>query len=185
MIMDQGLIPRRYAKALFLAASEKGAEKQLYIEMGSLCAAFDRESDLTKTMANPFVSQADKSRLIISAAQTTAAKSPMLADFLTLLGRNRRIDLIRAIALAYRDIYRKANHIYRVEVVAASAPSAENENRLKEFILKELNGGQMEYSLRIDPDLIGGFVVNIDNERLDASIKNELKQLRFKLLSQR
>ena len=41
----------------------------------------------------------------------------------------------------------------------------------------------MEYNHRIDPDLIGGFVVNIDNEKLDASVANELKQLRLKLLS--
>ena len=34
-----------------------------------------------------------------------------------------------------------------------------------------------------DPDIIGGFTVDIDNERLDASVKNELKQLRLKLLS--
>lgn len=41
----------------------------------------------------------------------------------------------------------------------------------------------MEYSERVDPELIGGFVVNIDNERLDASVSNEFKQLRLKLLS--
>ena len=41
----------------------------------------------------------------------------------------------------------------------------------------------MEYSFVTDPDLIGGFVVTIDNRQLDASVKNELKQLRLKLLS--
>ncbi len=40
----------------------------------------------------------------------------------------------------------------------------------------------MEYDFKIDPELIGGFTVNIGSERLDASIKNELKQLRLKLL---
>ena len=42
----------------------------------------------------------------------------------------------------------------------------------------------MEYTYSTDPDLIGGFTVDIDNERLDASVKNELKQLRLKLLKQ-
>lgn len=41
----------------------------------------------------------------------------------------------------------------------------------------------MEYNLLIDPELIGGFTVDIDSERLDASVANELKQLRHKLLS--
>lgn len=183
--MDQGLIPYRYAKALFMAASDKGCEQQLYLEMCTLSNAFATETDLQKAMSNPYVSNEDKLNLMLAAARTSATKSPLLADFVTLLSRNRRIDLIRLIAIAYQDIYRKARHIYRVEVVAAATPSAENEQRLKDLIHKELKGGSMEYSLRIDPDLIGGFVVNIDNERLDASIKNEFKQLRFKLLSQR
>ena len=41
----------------------------------------------------------------------------------------------------------------------------------------------MEFIATINPALLGGFVVNIDNERLDASIKNELEQLRLKLTS--
>ena len=40
----------------------------------------------------------------------------------------------------------------------------------------------MEYDTHVNPDLIGGFTVSIDNERLDASVKNELKQLRLNLL---
>lgn len=183
--MDQGLIPHRYAKALYMAATEKASDKKLYDLMCALGRAFASETGLQPAMANPYIPAADKLKLVLAAAGTTSEASPLLADFVTLLERNHRIDLIRSIAFAYQDIYRKANHIYRVEVVAASAPSAENEKRLKELILKELKGGSMEYSLRIDPDLIGGFVINIDNERLDASIKNELKQLRFKLLSQR
>ena len=41
----------------------------------------------------------------------------------------------------------------------------------------------MEFTAAVDSELLGGFVVNIDNERLDASIKNELEQLRLKLTS--
>ncbi len=183
--MDQGLIPHRYAKALYMAAKDAGTDRLLYTRMCSLGRAFAQSPEMEQTMANPYISNADKLRLILTGACTTEAESPLLVDFVTLLSRNRRIGMTRAIAISYQDIYRKANHIYRVEVAAASAPTAENEKRLKDLILKELGGGSMEYSLRIDPELIGGFVVSIDNERLDASIKNELKQLRFKLLSQR
>lgn len=41
----------------------------------------------------------------------------------------------------------------------------------------------MEYHHRVDPSLIGGFTVTINNEKLDASVADELKQLRLKLLS--
>ena len=67
--------------------------------------------------------------------------------------------------------------------MTAAAPMAPaDEERLKKFISSHLDGGTMEYDFKIDPELIGGFTVNIGSERLDASIKNELKQLRLKLL---
>lgn len=89
---------------------------------------------------------------------------------------------MRSIALAYLSIYRKANNIYLVEVVSASDIDADLQSRLKSLIEKHLNGGTMEFSQRVAPELIGGFVVNIDSQRLDASIQNELKQLRLNLL---
>ena len=68
--------------------------------------------------------------------------------------------------------------------MSAAAPLAkEAEDRLKKLITDHLAGDTMEYSFVTDPDLIGGFVVTIDNRQLDASVKNELKQLRLKLLS--
>lgn len=178
--MDQGLIPRRYAKALYRAAVEKGCQQELYASMQLLGAAFASEPKLGETMRNPFVAAADKAALVMAAA---GAQTPLLADFVKLLVQNGRIDMVRDIAAAYCLIYRQESNIYRVEVVSAAAMDPAQEERLKQLILSHLNGGSMEYSQRIDPSLIGGFVVNIDNERLDASVKNELKQLRLKLLS--
>ena len=104
-------------------------------------------------------------------------------DFVALLKNNARLDMARGIAMAYLDIYRKANNIYLVEVVTAAPLAADDEQRLKNIINSHLNGGTMEYASRIDSNLIGGFVVKIGSELLDASVSNELKQLRLKLLS--
>ena len=79
-------------------------------------------------------------------------------------------------------VYRKANNIYLVEVVSATPMDNAEQLRLKKLIESHLEGGSMEYSQRVDSQLIGGFIVNIDSERLDASVQNELKQLRLNLL---
>lgn len=180
--MNEGLIPRRYAKALYEFASEKGDSKSVYGLMQSLASAFVAESSLQSVMSNPFIAAADKVKLLVTA--TGAEKGDkVFNDFISLLTANKRLDMSREIALAYLDIYRKANNIYLVEVVTASELSNDDESRLKALIQKHLNGGTMEYSSRVDCELIGGFVVNIGSERLDASISNELKQLRLNLLS--
>ncbi len=180
--MNEGLIPHRYAKAFYEFAFEKGESDKMYGLMKNLVGAFAVEESLQSVMKNPFVNATDKVGLLTTAAQADKGAGTF-ADFMSLLTINKRLDMARGIALAYLDIYRKTNNIYLVEVVTASELSNDDEMRLKSIILAHLNGGTMEYTHRIDAGLIGGFIINIGSERLDASINNELKQLRLKLLS--
>lgn len=179
--MNEGLIPARYAKALLKFAVEKNADKRMYELTTNLTRSFAATPGLDSTMANPFISPEKKEELLLTAAGADASDE-VYRDFIKLLRSNNRLPLARAIAMAYGADYRKANNIYRVEVTAAAPMEAAGEERLKKLIMKHLKGGTMEYDFRIDPGLIGGFTVNIGSERLDASIRNELKQLRLKLL---
>lgn len=180
--MDQGLIPRRYAKALYKFALERQQDRKMYDLMNTLASSFEREESLQAAVCNPFVADADKVELLRVAAGADRSDS-CFNDFMKLLVENRRIAFARGIALAYIVLYREANNIYKVEVVTAADMGSAEADRLKTLVSKHLKGASMEYSQRVDPDLIGGFVINIDNEQLDASISNELKQLRLKLLS--
>jgi F-type H+-transporting ATPase subunit delta len=181
--MDQGLIPNRYAKALFKFALEKGQTPKIYELMKCLVKAFAEQPRLQAAVSNPYISADDKTRLLMTAATADATKDACFADFLALLHHNRRIDFVRQIALAYLDIYREANNIYVVKVTTAASLPAEELDRLRQLVVKHLNGASMEFSQDVDPELIGGFVITINSERLDASVSNELKQLRLKLLS--
>lgn len=180
--MNQGLIPSRYAKALFEYASEKGADARIYELMHTLDNSFVAEPSLQQAVANPFIPAPDKVKLLTSAAGATA-KDEVYARFLQLLTENNRLGAARDIALAYMKIYRSEHRIYLVTVTSAAPMGAAEEDRLKALIERHLNGGTMEYHHRVDPDLIGGFTVTINNEKLDASVADELKQLRIKLLS--
>ena len=180
--MNQGLIPKRYAKALYEFAAEQGNDSQVYAVMRTLEQSFEANPELQKALANPFVSPADKAALIRTAAGVDA-KPGVLTDFLELLKRNERFGLTRGIALAYCDIYRKAHSIDVVRVVSAAPLDPATESRLKSIIAAHLGAHTMEYSSGVDPELIGGFTVQTGNTRLDASVANELKQLRLNLIS--
>ncbi len=180
--MNQGLIPSRYAKALYKFAVEKGKADRVYVLMKNLEAAFAAQPRLQEVMNNPYIAVDDKTRLLMTAAKAEKTDS-CYVDFLKLLVENKRIDFSRGIALAYLDIYREENNIYLVRLItAADLPQAEID-KLHDLVKRHLNGASMEFSRTVDPELIGGFVININSERLDASISNELKQLRLKLLS--
>lgn len=179
--MNEGLIPRRYAKALLKFAVEKHQDTRLYELMTSLAHSFEVLPELDSTVANPFIAADKKIGLLTTAAGADKNDSAYL-DFLKLLKKNNRLPLTRQIALAYIDDYRKANNIYRVEITSAAPLGAAEEERLKKLIGSHLGGATMEYGSKVDPSLIGGFTVNIGSEKLDASVSNELEQLRLKLL---
>ena len=180
--MNEGLIPARYAKALYLVGKEKDADAGLYLMMKSLEKAFEQQPSLQTTLSNPFVTDVDKEGLLKVAA-SASDDSALFVDFLKLLARNRRLDMAYSIAKAFIKLYRKENDIYEVKVVSAAPLSSTDEKRLTSLIEAHLDGGSMEYSSSVDPSLIGGFTVSVGNERIDASISNELKQLRLNLIS--
>lgn len=182
--MDQGLLPRRYAKALYKFALEHNDQSNLYNAMKLLADNFDAAPELQKAVANPFLDESKKEQLIIGAAGNPAPDKggKALADFVRLLLRNRRIALVRQTALAYRDIYREENSIYQVTVTSAVPLDQKDRQRLADLVKTRLGGGTAEIQFEVDPDIIGGFVITIDNDRLDASVRSELDSLSRKLL---
>lgn len=181
MSTTEGLIPRRYAKALYKVGLERQCTDRLYALMQNLAAAFAADPDLAKAIDNPYVELSDKDALLTAAAQADS-KDVTFADFLKLLAENRRIPMAALIADAYVLYYRQERHIRRVEVISAAPLDHALLGRIKELVEKHLDGDSMEFSTKVDPALVGGFVVNIDNERLDASVSRRFKELRQSLL---
>jgi F-type H+-transporting ATPase subunit delta len=95
---------------------------------------------------------------------------------------NRRETFFRATMLAYQDIYRHDNNIARVTIITTTALCDDMIERIKGLLKKQLNK-ELEFVYEIDPSLIGGFVLRVESMQLDASIQNELKKLRVKLLN--
>lgn len=179
--MDQGLIPRRYAKALYDTALPRNEAAALYGAMQTLAKAFAMEPAMGTTMANPFVADADKERLVLTAVPE-AKDIPLFEDFLTLLSRNRRLDLMRDIAHAYIDLYRQSNNIYKVTVQSAAPLDQSVRERITALIQSHIGEGTLEISFEVDPKLIGGFKIRLGNELLDASVATRLNDIRLGLI---
>lgn len=179
--MNEGLIPRRYAKALYEVATDRGCADRLYGMMRSLLSAAEGQPELVRTLSNPYVGDADKRKLLDTAAGATAADTTF-ADWLRVLAQNHRTGMAADIARADIDCYRAARRIYPVTVTSASPLAEPESKRLKALIQSHIGDASMEYSERVDPALIGGFAIDIASERLDASVRNRLEQMRLNLL---
>ena len=182
--MDQGLIPRRYAKALYEIGEERHDNDVLYILMERLCTTFADTPGLGATVSNPFVSNADKTSLLTKAVYGASEQTPdrTYEDFLRLLEKYDRLSMVREIALAFVNLYRTKRSIYRVKICSAAPLDNAARKRLEAIVARHIGNGTMEYEYSVDPSLIGGFTLTVNSERLDASVSNELKQLRLSLI---
>lgn len=180
--MDKGLIPRRYAKALYEVGSERKVNETLYGLMQAMAASFAAEPALARTLANPFVAVSDKTALLVAAAGGDAAADITFGDFLKLLVENGRLDIAWDIARAFIDIYRERHSIYRVLITSAAPLGIDGRRRLESLVAGHIGHGTMEYDYNVDPSLIGGFTVAVNSQLLDASVASKLQQLRRHLV---
>ena len=177
--MNDGLIPRRYAKALYKYAVENGDSEVIYKQLKELNFSYSGINDLKKVMLNPHIPDSDKSRMLLVAADAKPGSS--LDKFILLVLKNNRAEFLRRIALSYVRLYREEHNIAKVEIVMATQLPDDEIKAITDIVERQLKGMTLEISQRIDPEIIGGFMVVIDSLVLDASVKNELQELRLKL----
>lgn len=179
--MITGLIPQRYARALYKYALESGKTAEVYDEMKRVIASYSENPQLGKVLSNPFIAEEEKRRLMLAAAGQPTEEC--YDRFVTLVLEHNREDMFQLMSLAYRDEYRKANNISQVCITTAVRLSDDELERLRRVVRNAYKDSEFEFSYKIDPALIGGFVIDVDSTRLDASINGELEQLRQNLIT--
>jgi len=179
--MNDGLIPSRYAKALYKLANENGDCDETYEQLREFLTRNTAVDELKRVMLNPYISNEEKGRVMVLAAGAKPGSS--LDKFIFLIIKNNRADFLRKIALSYVSLYREQHNIAKVEVATATQLPEKEIQDIIDIVRKQLGDATLEISTEIDPELIGGFTVRVGDMLLDASVKNELKKLRLKLLS--
>jgi F-type H+-transporting ATPase subunit delta len=157
-----GLIASRYARALLEFSTQRGTAAQVFAEVHRLLTAIADEKAHEDDMG------------ILSACIDTMGEE--MRRFLTLVITNRRVDLLPFILHSYGTQYRKANAITTARLTTA-APAPELEQRLAALLSKR-GYRKVDFVGDIDADLIGGFMLQVDDLRLDASVKSQLQTLR-------
>ena len=177
--MSDGLIPRRYAKALYKFAVENGDSEEIYELLKKLSFRYTAIDELKRAVLNPDISNEEKGAYMLKLMGGKPGSS--LDKFLLLCVRNNRAEYLQKISLAYVDLYREAHEIAHVVITTAvQIPEAEI-NAIIDIVKKRLGAMSLEIEKKIDPELIGGFVVTIDGLVLDASVKRELNELQLQL----
>ena len=178
--MSDGLIPRRYAKALYKYAVFNRDSEEIYELLKKLSFRHTAIDELKRAVLNPGISDEDKGAYMLQLAGGKPGSS--LDKFLLLCVRNNRSEYLQKISLAYVDLYREAHEIAHVVVTTAVPMPEAQMNAIIDIVKKRLGAKSLEIEEKIDPEIIGGFIVTINGLVLDASVRRELNELQLQLL---
>lgn len=171
--MNTGLISIRYAKALFLFAKKENALEQVYQSAKLLSTIFETMPQLHSVLDNPFVAKEEKQKLIQNAAGKNRGKT--FDKFTDMIIKNGREHKIQEIAYKFIEIYRKDQQILHGKLITAVPISSLVEQDLKALVKQE---GILELEQIINPNILGGFILEVEHKRWDASISNQLNKIK-------
>jgi F-type H+-transporting ATPase subunit delta len=163
-----------YANALFEVASEHDATDEVREQLGQFADELDQNRDLQVFLFSPYFSSQEKKdgiRKIVEDADE------QFLNFLELLAERHRMPVVFRIRRAYDALWREENKLLPVTVTSAVELDEGLVKGLGERI-EEQTGKKVELTSKVDPDVLGGLVLQVGNMVLDASIRNRLEQLR-------
>jgi ATP synthase F1 delta subunit len=163
-----------YARSLFEVAQDQGDLDRLHDELGEFSDALSEDQQMQVFFFSPYFSSQEKKDGI---AKVLEDADENLVRFLELLAERHRMPVLFRIRRVFDDLWRKENKRLPVTVTAA----IDLDKDLVEDIGKRIEdqtGQQIELSSKVDPDVLGGIVLQVGNLVMDASVRNRLEQLR-------
>lgn len=174
--MDNGQISVRYARALLETALEQHYETEVYRQLVQLTSNYSLAiTQFNEALSNPMVGSRDKLQLLETAIGEPV--HPCLARFLEFVTNKKRENRIFLIALKFQEMYRKKKRLLRADVTTAAELDEKALDNIRNYVQQTFNC-DAELHVRIDPTIIGGFILDIEHDRMDASIKGRLEQFR-------
>ena len=174
--MNTGLIANRYAKALLLYAVEERVEETIYHEMTNVLNSFRQLPQIREVLGNPVTKNVDKVKLMLQMSGDTQP-SKIYERFVHTLIDNNREELLLECSRQYIEQYREKKHIYVVRLTTATESDQTTIDRITRLLKDFDRSATVEYEKTIDPDIIGGFVVQVGYNRVDGSVKRQLCEI--------
>ena len=172
--MDIGVISVRYARALLKSATDAKIEDAVYAEMQQLAKSYVEVPQLRFTIDNPMLSKDKKEALLLTAVGEKP--SDLTKTFIQLVLREDRERVMQFIANSYVTLYRQQKNVIRGRLITAAAVSPATEQKMRQMVEGKTNG-TVEFESEVDPDIIGGFILEYDTYRMDASVKTKLNSI--------
>jgi F-type H+-transporting ATPase subunit delta len=163
-----------YARSLFEVAQEHDKLDVVREQLGAFADVLAPDRELSVFLFSPYFSTEEKQdglrRVVIDA-------DPTVINFLELLIQKHRMPVLFRIRREYDTLWERANNVLPVEITSAIELDEQTVKGIGDRI-GERTGQHVELTARVAPEILGGVVLRVGNQILDASIRNRLERLR-------
>lgn len=178
--MNESKITVRYAKALLALAKEGNSTGELKSDMELLYQCIQEVPELQFVIQSPVIKVSDKIKLFEESFK--GSFSPLSQSFLKLVLERRREEYLLGIARYFLSLLKTDQGIQVAGVVTAVPLNETLRKSIVQFITRKFHT-QVDLNETVDEKLIGGFILRVGDQQVDASISNKLNRIKTSLIN--
>ncbi|OTB05324.1 hypothetical protein M426DRAFT_319874 [Hypoxylon sp. CI-4A] len=169
-----------YATALYTAAVKSSALDPTAKALSALNDVLAKDAKLVSILSTPTLSSADKSAIVAELQKNSASSNETVKNFLATLAENNRLGILPGVCEKFGQIISASRG--EVELVVTSAQQLDNKtlSRLETAVAKSQYVGQgkkLKVTNQVNPDIVGGLVVEIGDRTIDLSVSSKIAKL--------
>ena len=173
--MNQSIISTRYARALMMTGKDHKCLDVLKADMELIHNTISENPLFRSILDNPVIKPQQKRQVMTELLEKRV--HPLTLSLIHLIIRNRRELLLADVVRNFIDLYEKSKGIKRAHVVSATGMDDLSKKQLQQQ-LNALFKSTVQISADVNPDLIGGFILRVDDQQYDASLLSAMQRMR-------
>lgn len=171
-------VASRYVKSLLDLAVEQGALEEVHRDMQLFAKVCDENRAFALMLKSPVIRHDKKKDILQRLFQGKVNKLTMA--ILNIITSKNREPILPAIAKEFHNAYNVYKNIGKASVISAVPLDEKLRKEILQITQKLSERKEVELTEKVDPSLIGGFVLNVGDKQIDASIKNKIQSLKMK-----
>ncbi|MBU1919725.1 ATP synthase F1 subunit delta [bacterium] len=175
-----GPLPTRYARSLFLAAKQGNVVSEVEKDLQALDETFSQYGEFTALMLNPGLSD-EKLSAILTALSSKLNLHPVTRRFIDLLHEKRRLELLATIPAYYHELYLEDAGEIEAGVTTAIELDSAGKEKIQVHLAKK-TGKKPLISWTVNPQILGGLVMEWSGTVYDGSLARKLRELENRMV---
>jgi F-type H+-transporting ATPase subunit delta len=174
-------VSQPYAQALLSIAQSQNLTEEVGGDARTFLSLLTGSQELTSFLSNPFVKPENKKNVLKQLLGEGV--NLCLRNFLLLLVDRRRIAFLEPILQQYLVLLRQLNQTVLAEITSAVPLTQTQQQAITEKVITITKARQVELATKIDSDLIGGVIIKVGSQVIDASLRGQIRRLSLRLSS--